>query len=244
MGKFLALSFWISFSIFVAFFLADVGEWLISTFPNYKNIFEIVVGVRFIALIVSSLITIFLYSFLWQLLWKMPFIGVFLQKRFFHNLNGEWTAELQSNWPIVNAMKQAATSKDTVFNPLDVDNLPDLANVKFDVKIKQNWFRTDVIFSTNDQTPLLISKTISVELFKGEDGSQSLAWVFEVKNKQGNGSGFSSTDVDEYKGAAMLDINDDGNKMDGTFWQNRSWRRGLNAAGLITLHRKKKRNYR
>ncbi|WP_298295870.1 hypothetical protein [uncultured Litoreibacter sp.] len=219
--------------------LSELGiNWISSTFPSIASLIEGAMTTRLIASIVSGLIALFLVSQGWRLVWKLPFFGPKLSSKLFNDLNGDWTAELQSNWPIVQKTKDAAQTEGETFDVFDDASLPDLRELSFDVTIKQSWFRTDVEFFPNETTPLLESKTVSVEFSKAENGTKSMAWVFEVKNKSKNGARLAISDEQNYLGAAKLTLSDDGCELSGEFWQNRSWHRGLNAAGLIVLKRK------
>ncbi len=166
-------------------------------------------------------------------------MGPWLANRFFPDLNGEWVVTIQSNWPIVGRLKDAAASDEITFDPLK-DERPSLQETIFDVKIKQTWFRTDVAFLRNETTPLLSSETVSVEFFKSENGNKSVAGVYEQTNKQDNTQPLAVTDQPKFYGSAVLTLNEDATKIAGQYWQNRSWGLGLNAAGLITMRRSTK----
>ncbi|MCG3266699.1 hypothetical protein [Yoonia sp. I 8.24] len=243
MAKFVPLTFWVTLAVYLALALVPFAElainWLSETFPSIGPVIDGVKTTRLIASIVSGVVSLFVISQGWRLVWKIPYLKTKLSKALFYDLNGDWTAELQSNWPIVEKTKDAALNRGDVFDVFDDESLPDLCELSFDVTIKQSWFRTDVEFFPNDSTPLLVSKTVSVEFFKAENGTKSMAWVFEVKNKSKNGARLAITDEQSYLGAAKLNLNEDGSELAGEFWQNRSWHRGLNAAGLIVLKRKR-----
>lgn len=242
MAKFVPLKFWVTLAVYLALGLLPLVElgilWSSERIPLIGPQLEGAATTRVVASLVSGLIALTLVSQGWRAVWKLPVLGPKLSKALFYDLNGEWTAELQSNWSIVERMQKAAQSTDLVFDVLDDADLPDLLDVSFDVRIRQSWFRTDVEFLPTDNSTLATSKTLSVELFKAENGSKSMAWVFEAQNKRNNQSKLTVTDERGYLGAARLNLSEDGLELSGEFWQNRAWHRGLNAAGQIVLRKK------
>jgi hypothetical protein len=194
---------------------------------------------RVVAVVIWGSIALFIIAPGWRLLWKLPLVGPWFANRYFPDLNGEWVVTIQSNWPIVERLKTAAASEEITFDPFN-DERPDLLEVRFNVKIKQTWFRTDVAFLPNEKTPLLNSETISVEFLKSENGNKTVAWVYEQTNKQDNSRPLAVTDQPKFYGSAVLNVNGDPPELMGQYWQNRSWNLGLNAAGLITMRRSTK----
>lgn len=146
---------------------------------------------------------------------------------------------IQSRWPIVDQLKTAAASNEIRFDPF-ADKIPDLLEASFDVKIKESWFRTDVEFLPNDMTPLLSSETISVAFFKSGNGKEPIVWIFEQTDKRDNTQRLAVTDEPKFHGSAVLTVYEGATELQGQYWQNGSWDRGLNAADLIVLRRKAK----
>lgn len=240
MAKFTSFSFWITLAVYLA--LASplavgwIETWLATNMPVLGAPVAKLLTSRVVAGVIWGSIALFIVVPGWRLLWKLPMLGPWLANRFFPDLNGEWVVTIQSNWPIVDRLKTAAASDEIKFDPI-ADELPDLFEASFDVKIKQTWFRTDVAFLPNEKTPLLSSETISVEFFKFENGKKSVAWIYEQTNKQDNTQRLVVTDQPKFYGSAVLSVNEDATELQGQYWQNRSWDHGLNAAGLITLKR-------
>lgn len=240
MAKFISLSFWITLAVYLA--LASplavgwIEMWLKTNLPVLGAPVANLVTSRVVAGVIWGSIALFIVVPGWRLLWKLPLVGPWLANRFFPDLNGEWVVTIQSNWPIVDRLKTAAASDQIKFDP-STDESPSLLEASFNVKIKQTWFRTDVAFLPNEKTPLLSSETISVELFKSENGKKSVAWIYEQTNKQDNTQRLAVTDRSKFYGSAVLNMNEDATELQGQYWQNRSWNLGLNAAGLITLKR-------
>lgn len=241
MAKFVPLRFWVTIAVYLALGMLPLLEagilWISSKVPALAPFMADALTARLLASVVSGLLALFLVAQGWRIVWKLPYVGRKLSEALFYDLNGTWTASLQSNFSIVEKMKEAANSTDLRFDVFDDTSLPGLLERRFEVRINQTWFRTDVEFLPNETDPLLESKTISVEFFKAEYGTKSMAWIFEAKNKRENGVRLAVTDEHTYQGAANLKLSDDGNELSGEFWQNRSWHRGLNAAGLIVLRR-------
>ena len=242
MAKFVSLSFWITLAVYAAQAFPGVSGWL-ETWAQGKPEWVAKI-VSWVSTSSGSLVPVIVWGAVatvvvlpgWRLIWKLPLLGSWLSHRIFPDLNGEWKVTIQSNWPIIEKLKLAAASKETTFDPLQ-DPVLELLEASFDVKIRQSWFRTDVEFLPNEKTPLLSSQTVSVEFQKTENGSRSISWVYEQSNKQGNERPLVVTDQARFYGAAMLTVSDDASKLTGQYWQNRSWNRGFNAAGLIVLKR-------
>ncbi|MBN8293434.1 hypothetical protein JI664_15785 [Rhodobacter sp. NTK016B] len=241
MAKFVPLKFWVTIAVYLALGLLPLLEagilWISAKAPALAPLVADALTTRLLASLVSGLLALFLVAQGWRIVWKLPYVGHKLSEALFYDLNGTWTASLQSNYSVVEKMKDAANSTEIRFDVFDDSALPGLLERNFEVRIKQTWFRTDVEFLPNKIDPLLESKTICVEFFKAENGTKSMAWIFEAKNKRENGVRLAVTDEHTYQGAANLKLSDDGNELSGEFWQNRSWHRGLNAAGSIKLSR-------
>lgn len=241
MAKFVSLSFWITLAVYLALAsplaIGWVETWIAENVPLLGASAANLLTSRVVAAIIWGSIALFIVMPGWRLLWKLPLAGPWLANRYFSDLNGEWVVTIQSNWPIVERLKTAAASAEITFDPFK-DERPCLLEASFDVKIKQTWFRTDVVFLPNERTPLLSSETISVEFFKSENGGKSVAWVYEQTNNQDNSRPLAVTDQPKFYGSAVLNVNKDATELKGQYWQNRSWNLGLNAAGEIVLRRK------
>lgn len=241
MAKFVPLSFWIGLAVYLALAsplaIGWTEAWLAANLPVLGSPVANLLTSRFVAMVIWGSIALLIVLPGWRLLWKLPLVGPLFANRYFPDLNGEWVVTIQSNWPIVERLKTAASDDEITFDPVN-DERPGLLEASFDVKIKQTWFRTDVAFLPNTKTPLLSSETISVEFFTSENGNKSVAWVYEQTNKQDNSRPLEVTDQPKFYGSAVLNVSEDATHLKGQYWQNRSWNLGLNAAGLIDLRRK------
>ena len=241
MAKFVSLSFWVTLAVYLALASPLAVGWFQTLLSTNLPVLGAPAASIFTSRMVAAIIWILLAAVIvlpgWRLVWKLPLgIGSWFRNRVFPDLNGEWSVTVQSNWPIIEKLKSAAVAAEITFDPFN-DEIPDLLEASFDVKIKQSWFRTDVEFLPNEKTPLLSSKTISVEFFKSENGTKSIAWVYEQINKQDNSQRLAVTDQPRFFGSAVLTVNEDATEIQGHYWQNRSWDRGLNAAGLVVLNK-------
>lgn len=188
---------------------------------------------RVAALILSLLASLFLIKPVWRLLWRLPVIGRMLGSWIFPDLNGDWDIEIKSNWPIIDALRQAA--KDAARPRVDVaQGLPSLSTVRLKGTIKQGWFGASLVISPSEATPLRVSRTVSFDLVRAtEEHSKRVAWIFRQENRE-----VAATDEDNFLGSALLEV-EAGDRLAGKYWNNRSWRAGLNAAGEIDMRKRR-----
>lgn len=221
------------FAVCLAATFADAigGAW-----PQAGAFLRNLLSTRVLVIMISSFLLVWVTLPGWRIFWRLPVVGKWLSDKVFPDLQGIWEVKLQSNWPIINQLRGAAKSKKLTFDPLkEEEKIPELTETTFNIKIRQSWFRTEIKFLPNAETPLLESETISVEFFKTENGKKSVTWVFRAWNKQSNDNRLALTDVPCYHGAAKLNLNPEATELNGGYWQDRSWHLGLNAAGLIKI---------
>lgn len=203
--------------------------------PFPEAISAILNSARFIALAVAAFVTLFFWNPVWRFFWKLPLIGALLADKFFPDINGDWKITVESNWPTVDAMRQAARDNSSDrFDVLDENaTFPSLSKYKFNGRIEQSWRSTSLEIFPNPAGPLNDSRTLAVDLIQGTDSEpKRIAWVFRQTNK----AQIEATDEDNFLGAALLRVISK-DELDGYYWNNRSWRKGLNAAGLIKMTR-------
>lgn len=170
-------------------------------------------------------------------LWKFPVIGSVLRTHVFEDLDGDWDVEIESNWPTVSALLKASSDPDSApFDPVNSpQTIPEPAVAEFEATIEVGWEKAEVTFHPNERTPLRQSRTIVFELIrKCPDFPARVFWGFRQFN-----TSVEATDEDNFLGAAMLDVVSC-DELSGVYWNNRSWRKGLNAAGRITMKRKQR----
>src|SRR5258708_28805018 len=97
--------------------------------------------------VVVGLVNIGLLSLLfsnpvWRWVWNRTGpVGRLLSQRIFPDLNGTYDVVLQSNWPVVKRMLDAARHQAEPFNPFDLDQpAPELLTIELEASIKQTWF--------------------------------------------------------------------------------------------------------
>jgi SMODS-associating 2TM, beta-strand rich effector domain len=232
-AKLLGLRFWLGAAAYMAIagaLLAPIA-WH-AAFPENPN--SGLIAPRIIVLGVQAIFALILWKPVWRKIWSFPRIGKYLANRIFPDLNGAWEMETQSNWPTIEPLRNSA--KDFSAPRIDIlaegQNLPAPRIDKFRAEIDQNWQQATISVAPNPETPLRSSKTWSFDLLpRIDDQRQRVTWIFRQTNKD-----VAATDEDSFLGAAVLDVLSP-DLLEGVYWNNRSWRRGLNAAGKITLRR-------
>lgn len=237
MAKLLSLRFWVMASIFLfaavealAFYLEPL---VAAKWPFLERYLGWFLSTRILAFLAWGLIYLIVAN--WRLLWGIPWLGSLLAEKLFPVLHGDWEFTLKSNWPIIERLKDSASSTTQVFNLLSENTeLPSLLELKFKAKIKQTWFTTRVEFLADDGSALKHSGTLSVELMnQTETEPKRVAWVYRQQNKQGASVPLALSDEAYFLGAAFMHITDS-QELEGHYWTNRAWHRGLNAAGTIS----------
>lgn len=189
---------------------------------------------RVIAFVIAVLFCIIFIRGVWRRLWKLPIIGNFLSEKVFPDLNGQWEIKIHSNWTLIDTMRKAALDPDLMRIDVltDQKKLPKAKVVKLQGELTQNWQQSTFIIEPSKDTPLRTSRTISLELIKAtNDHPKRIAWIFRQENND-----VDATDEDNFLGAALLNV-ENNDKLSGKFWNNRQWRKGLNAAGEIVMTR-------
>lgn len=237
MAKLISLRTWILLAVFM--FVAGEAAiayllgWAVMRWPALEQYSVGLAGfftTRILALVVWGLIALGLRY--WRFFWNF---FPFLSKSLFPVLHGEWQFTVDSNWPVIEKLKNSAAAKGESFNVLAEDEpLPEYSSSSFRTKITQSWFSTKVEFIGDEGSVLDHSLTLSVELLQEtETDPKRVVWVYRQQNKQSATKQLSLTDEAEFYGAAVMRVCDDG-QLKGHYWTNRSWQRGLNAAGAIS----------
>lgn len=181
--------------------------------------------IRIIVIGAQGLIAFALWNPVWQALWKQfPQLG----KWIYPDLNGTWEAHLETNWPVIDALRRAANGETERLDVSAVDK-PSLDRPIFNVKIYQSWTKVGISLEGRE------GESVEIAVMPkrgGENEKHSLAYVFRQINPTP-----ISTDASSFIGAAWIQISEDSSSMQGYYWTNREWHRGLNTAGRITLKR-------
>ena len=229
--------YWVAIGACAFLWLAPEIQGLAATYaPAMVAPLSILNNARVVALIIAGVASLFLFQCVWRTVWRLPVIGPFLSERLFPDLNGDWEIEIRSNWPIISAMANAA--KDKQAERLDAfgdpARLPSFVVSKFRGKINQRWYGSTLTIDSNESTPLRTSRTVSFDFLRAtDDQPKRVAWFFRQENRE-----VTASDEDNFLGSALLEVTNSV-QLDGKYWNNRSWRRGLNAAGEITMRRLK-----
>ncbi|WP_133244734.1 hypothetical protein [Caulobacter radicis] len=144
----------------------------------------------------------------------------------FPNIDGTWDAILASNWPLI--------------APLHSLPVPASSVTKATIKIVSRLFFVRVDLQSNDQYSK--SKTVAVSVKRDpETGAVRLHYVYENTTSKPK-----ETDTGHHHGAAYLDVEQVGEvvKLEGLYWTNRNWTKGMNTAGTIVCVRNKTKKSR
>ena len=240
MARILGLWFWISTAAVVALVASAILD-LIFTSITILLGGEAAVGIdlppRLLATALTGLLILPFFPAVRRRLWKLWWLRDVLPKVVFEDLDGEWGVEIESNWPTISRMLEASRNPECrPFDPLssEKEDVPKPSVHNFRATIELGWDKAQVTFHPNENTPLKHSRTIVFELLRPcQDYPPRVFWGFRQFNSE-----VSATDEDNFLGAAMLDVIS-ADELVGTYWNNRSWRSGLNAAGRITMKRLK-----
>lgn len=204
---------------------ASRNQWstLLSTLFS-PRVIGVLVGMGFMALLAKPI---------WTRAWGFWWIGGLLRKHVFEDLNGEWLVTIDSNWPAVSALLEAAKADGAKYDPVsEPQSIPQTGRFEFRATIDQGWEKASIEVLPNKDSPLRQSRTFAFDLIKAcADAPPRVFWGF----RQTNGV-LEGTDEDNFLGAALLEVISS-DYLEGLYWNNRSWRGGLNAAGRISLSR-------
>lgn len=140
--------------------------------------------------------------------------------KIFPDLEGIWIATLYSNWP-------------EIAKRLDPPANPNVAPKVGKIRIEQRLFTMKMILDMDDNYTK--SHTIFVRPRRcPTSGRLQLHYIYEAQTNVP-----VETDSASHHGAGSVDIKQDAGKtwMDGVYWTDRNWTKGLNTAGRITLER-------
>ena len=137
----------------------------------------------------------------------------------FPPIEGDWTGELTTNWPTISSMAGLPAG--------------DAKPIAIAAYVKARLFTVGM--ETRSNTGYSDSETLTVGIAKhGLRNTLRLAYLYEGKTSRP-----LPTDSSQHHGAAILDL--DGKKddmtLEGSYWTNRNWTKGLNTAGHIRLRR-------
>lgn len=162
----------------------------------------------------------------WRLAWRLfpP-----LNTTVFPDLNGKWIGKTSSNWPVKSALLAAAEGKGK-FDRQRLSSVP-LQEDDITLEIKASLFTFRIVATLHHTKGKSHSLTERVSREKRRDAFE-LYYVYRQETPQPE-----LTDEGSHLGAACLDIDLENHVLEGAYWTKRSWRSGLNTAGLIKVAR-------
>lgn len=184
---------------------------------------------RYMALIIVFLLTYWIgadyYRSLWRIVWrKFPL----LNKLIFPDLNGVWVGTTESNWPVIKKLRDSALSSDLT-DDIQLDSVA-LQVDSIAIQIKASLFGVKITAKLSNTGGESYSAAAAFNKFDlADDTILSYVYVQSTPSPL-------ATDQDRHIGAAELTwdkCNPD--LLRGVYWTRRSWRRGLNTAGILQL---------
>lgn len=163
----------------------------------------------------------------WRMIWWcIPPINRWV----FPDLNGKWTGTLDSNWSVIEAMLLAAITKNKKIEQDDLPEIP-LKPIAIELQITASLFTFRVEAKVTGVNGTSYSLTERIQKHERRDCFE-LFYVYLQKTPQP-----VATDEELHAGSARLDIDTKTWAMNGEYWTRRSWRSGLNTAGLLSVSR-------
>ena len=216
--------------------LVAVACWLAVSIVLLLGHIGVSLNARIIVGIVDAvLFFIVLANPVWRFFWNSTGpLGRWLSKKIYPDLNGTYDVVLESNWPVVKRMLDASRKEAELFDPFNLDQpAPDLQRVELEATIEQSWFDICMrMYPKSSGAVIKSSRTLVTIPVNGTPSKdKELVYLFEQENDQR-----AATDDDRFCGAARLVIDPTvPGRLSGEYWNNRAWRRGVNAAGRLTL---------
>lgn len=219
-------------------FLVGVACWLMASIFLIAGYFSFPVNARIAVLAVDMILLTMLAKPVWRFFWNSTGpLGKWLSNKIYPDLNGTYDVVLESNWPVVKRMLDASRKDAERFDPFNLDQpAPDLQRVELEATIEQSWFDICMRMYPKEAGAVIKSSRtlVTVPLSSTPTKDKELVYLFEQENEQR-----APTDDEHFCGAARLVIDPVlPGRLSGEYWNNRSWRRGVNAAGRLTLTRR------
>lgn len=162
----------------------------------------------------------------WRLVWR---IFPFLNDSMFPDLNGTWTGNTCSNWPLVDAQRKAAMAGGGL-TQADIEQIA-LQEDGITLQIRASLFKLQI--SAELQRTGAKSYSLSQRVIRDERRDIfELSYVYRQETPEP-----VITDESAHLGAAALDFDPKQMRLRGYYWTTRIWRQGLNTAGRLDVHR-------
>lgn len=162
----------------------------------------------------------------WRLLWKLPLLNRWI----FPDLNGTWVGHTNSNWPTVKAMYDSYAGLSSPEHGGPLDQIP-LQGDAIKIRIVASFFKFRVeatLSSTGGK-----SRSIGARVLLNEELERYEVYYTYIQETP------TPEIIDEasHVGAARLILDMKEWTLGGEYWTRRSWRSGLNTAGLLEVKR-------
>ena len=211
--KFLKVMLYVNAGLAIAL-ANNFFQWL----PNIPDISAVSISV----IAVSAVVFLAGQSTLFPWLCSLPLIW-----RIFPNIDGEYEVEISSNWSVI---KARSDGREPVVSPEgDVTLFKKMGRAKITARL----VRIDVSLTMDDRYLTSETVTCALQRDKGEH-KPVLVYVYssDVPTPK-------NTDSQRHLGAARIPIPLERRPMvlEGNYWTDRNWHKGLNTAGHIRLRR-------
>lgn len=181
---------------------------------------------RMVGFVVFGIFIAVTHPIVWRWFWSVPGVGRLLSTQIVPDLTGFWKFTVQSNYPIIAALKEerGLVQSDT--------GLSEYVFIGF---FRQGWLTSDFEVFGHDGSILDSSDTLLVEFRPGPNKrKKKIFWFYEQTNKL-----VDKGDTGTFQGASELEIQRP-TLITGLTWSNRNWENGGNTAGPIRLERLEK----
>lgn len=168
---------------------------------------------------------------LFRKIWKIQFI----QDKFFPYIHGRWEGQIQSNWSVISAIREAASG---LPNSVDVNSIDmhTIGSMKKDVTVEITATFLFIRMKLIPKDGYTDSETIFVKPEKnGDGGYPCLYYMYRTKADIPQGD-----DEKIHYGAAKMDIrlnSAGGLNIVGNYWTERNWQKGMNTAGTLDINK-------
>ena len=160
---------------------------------------------------------------------------VFARYWLFPLLDGEWDAQIHSNWPRIRKTYEAAKSDAMKFDAMTdgLDSADEATRTtRASVTIKSHLFSISIRLEPEDSNRVSCTRFVRPRWIKDE--TPELFYVYE----QTDADPVALTDVPEHLGAGRLRYDVEKDQLIGQYWTQRSEKAGFNTAGRIVLTRR------
>lgn len=164
----------------------------------------------------------------WRVLWR---IFPALNEVVFPDLNGKWEGTTSSNWSVISLMKDHACETGGI-DLETLSNVP-LQEDAITITIKASLF--SLRLSAELHRTGSVSHSIAARVVRDDVRDEyDLSYVYRQNTPEAG-----LLDEASHLGAAVLRIETTRWQLRGEYWTKRSWRMGLNTAGLIEVARQR-----